>query len=515
MSYSKEEMQIMFDDMTMLMSEIIPSFKADALSKTIEEIEASYGVKARVFLEEVSVKLEKEKEINVNVDNETFLAQALGGFSADDILPILEFWIKKCPEKFKTLLERYPGVLSFLSNAEASDQLLDGIEGYVPSDAVSAEYVGAKGNSIEKEQYVDFVQSANWSLTALFGMGDNVKRGWLKGGHQDIYVGENAIALDPKLVNENKGERKKNQEKGAEKMLGFLLQEEGRKDDAEKAFQLFLQLKKQNLKAMSVTGQSEIEDIKQYNAAVLKLAILEGKTHCKVVVKDSRFKQKLKVADRIGFNTVGKTAFERLELASHVESAEAFCAAQKIAHTIESMETRKKALGDNVINDGSRTAKEYIALSKGIAILNEASTYLVPPFAVNGSPESRDTFTEDVPEEMPVTERLALFDKHYKENENVMSDKPIKKLLKFIDTMKHFFNGFGKKLDKPKQALSYQTVEVKVEPDLKYRKLDANDVRLSDSAQGMFKHDNNDKGATDPEALKAGMLDTQKAAPAA
>lgn len=228
------------------------------------------------------------------------------------------------------------------------------------------------------------------------------------------------------------------------------------------------------LAAMDASGSGQ--NFKMRNEKALELAILDGKKSFKKLV-GSEYKT-VKVADIIGCNPRNMTLLERLETADKIENLKNDHVGKLVHESITAMQK---------IMEKNRSSDHFAAASKGIAILQGEDTY-------QRSPDKSDAeySASTIPKEDDGTncleKRLDQFRCHFEENKGLLSDKPVIRLISFIENIKAFLSNFGKKLNQSKPKEVKELSNTGQAQTLPLRKRGLSKIKLSDSLSiGMFK----------------------------
>lgn len=426
MSYSTAELQAMFDDMTMLVAEIIPSFKVDALrylngSIEFKEFEQNYGEGAGKFLLKIAQKFNKATEDIQLKGMEAFAAQALNGFSADDIAPIIEHWIKNRPSIFQSFLHQYPRVFLFVHrishfemnesgrlsrNALAElDHLTDAVNEYQPSCSLSAEYLGAK--KADTTEHDTFRQSANWSLTTMLSVAELLRS---KDNSLEVYRVEGSISLEPDLVKDEQEKRQQKREQGATQAVEFLKQ-----------------IKQEELSGKVINSRSTPEQIAEYNKIALELAILEG--------KKSFGHERLKISVILDVDPSKMSASQRLETVDNLEALRVKQAYRLLHEASTWMQERMTKLSQDIKRKPKQAKMEaFQDISEMDAIARGEPTYRLSPEA-DSKGEMHFGETPMQEGKTGINEKLKLLGARIEQSK--ITSKAISALMDFIDVLRH------------------------------------------------------------------------------
>lgn len=363
MSYSKTQLQAVFDGMILFASPIIASFKVSAfelLSKQdltgieedcaekLQKLEQSeefkaftalYGEAAGQLLLKIATSFNKEfneKKEETQYGLEQYINFKANGFSVDEQLPILEHWIRTKSNHFVTHLQEHPEILSFIRNSTSfeTDEILDAVVTYQISYQSFAEYCASVSNVEQRQQ---FFGSDQHSLSSMIGMLSFLERQKAL----DIYREKN-FTLDSVVIKRKEHERRQKRENGAEQVLNFA------KD-----------FWREKMAERIVDHRADLREIADRNQIVRELAIFNGENSFEEIVPKKESKQKQKVSDIIGRNPKEMSALEKL----------------KAVDTLRRLKAEQEALEEKLAKKGNKNIEQQNADRLKLAILRGESFF--------------------------------------------------------------------------------------------------------------------------------------------
>lgn len=262
------------------------------------------------------------------------------------------------------------------------------------------------------------------------------------------------------------------------------------------------------LLALKMNELSEMDgrDFLAYNQLAVQIAILDGQKKVRKIV-DNQYKT-VKVADIIGCNPAEMNVLERLDAVDKIEFLKNEHVGKLVNESITAMQK---------IMRKPKSADHFAAASEGIAILEGKDTYQRSP----DKPDVDGSFSTIPKEDYAdcLEKRLEQFRCHYEGNKKFLSDKPIIKLINFIENIKSLVNNFGKKLKQPKlqEVTNSDNAQQnqRRSSQLKKRSLSESNLLSTTSSVGMWLNPKPISSETDQEDSNIPEISNISAPPAA